>query len=170
MLQCEEHKLKKRQLSNRLYYRNKSKKQKSMNEEASVSKNPVSAFKKDAKETVVNRVEGVMTNLTIRLTGEAQKFQQTKQGIYILQPNHINGKKYWLQPGGPNAIWYDKENPDQGWNIGPIGNLGSSIASIVSEDSIGPLEATTWKYHDVMDDEFIEASNQITLSAGISLF
>ena len=170
MLQCEEHKLKKRQLSNRLYYRNKSKKQKSMNEEASVSKNPVSAFKKDAKETVVNRVEGVMTNLTIRLTGEAQKFQRTKQGIYILQPNYINGKKYWLQPGGPNAIWYDKENPDQGWNIGPIGNLGSSIASIVSEDSIGPLEATTWKYHDVMDDEFIEASNQITLSAGISLF
>ena len=98
------------------------------------------------------------------MLGEAKVAQSSTEGIYELQPNKINGKQHWLHQDGSCALWYNKQN--QNWNIGQIGNLGSTSALIKSSDvSIGPLEATTWSYEN--SGQFMEATstNLISLKA-----
>ena len=99
--------------------------------------------------------------------GAANRAQSSREGIYILQPDDVNGKEHWLQQdsldGRLNAIWFDKEFP--GWNIGLIKNLGSSNSALYSDNSTGPLEATTWKY--LSGPTWVEATDLIIVSAGI---
>ena len=107
--------------------------------------------------------------ITVTLLGAAKKAQFSREGIYILQPDDVNGKKHWIKQGGSNALWYGKKGY---WNIGPLWNCGSDTAGLISNVSIGPLEATTWKYvtYDqcIGDDHvWIEATDLIILSAGI---
>ena len=96
------------------------------------------------------------------MEGEAKVAQSSRAGIYILQPNYVNGKEHWLQQGGSNALWYDKNY----WYIGPKDDLGSSIGGLYGNASVSPLAATIWKY--VKNDTWIEGTEEIVLSAGNS--
>ena len=99
--------------------------------------------------------------------GAVKEAQSMKEGIYILQPNYVNGKQHWLQRNEltSNAIWWQEKKLR--WRIGPLFGPGSSTVGILSYDSTnGPLEVTTWKYCNLNGD-FSEATDQIILSAGI---
>ena len=103
----------------------------------------------------------VPTKLIVELKGAAKDIHSSTGGIYILRSNQVNSKAHWIQNGGLNALWYDKDHGD--WSIGDIGNLGSATVKIYSPDnSVGPLEATIWKYAN--NGEFIETTNLIILS------
>ena len=63
----------------------------------------------------------------------------------VLQPNsNVNGKPYWIQKNGNNAIW----NFYGVWHIGKEVNLGTGIAEIqsTSNDAANPYQVTSWKY------------------------
>ena len=92
---------------------------------------------------------GVPQKIIVKMKGETKKALTSTyiEGTYILETDLVNGKAHWIQDSISKlyALWYDKKYGD--WNIGKIGNLGSSTASIYSPDnSSGPHEATTWKY------------------------
>ena len=96
------------------------------------------------------------SKLFVRLKGDAKYAQSTREGIYNLAPNPINGKPHWIQDTKRNAIWY---NIDFGvWNIGLLKNLGSIKTGIVSLDSTnnGPFEASNWAY--VKNSKWVTAS------------
>ena len=101
----------------------------------------------------------------------ANDAQWSRKGIYILGPNKVNGKHYWIQEGGwlwggSNALWYV---PSGLWMIGPKDNLGEEMAGIYSSDgSAGPLEAKTWFYVSA-DYKWIYGSDMITLSSNAGL-
>ena len=89
--------------------------------------------------------------LTVQLGGAAKTAQWEIEGTYIPGPNDVNGKKHWLQQDcSKNALWYDE--PWNAWNIGPIGNLGSSLAKIWSYAGVPMMTpdevTTTWYYDD----------------------
>ena len=93
-------------------------------------------------------IAGIPKKLFIKLEGKAKNIYSSREGIYILGSHQVNGKAYWIQKGGSNALWHGKENPY--WFIGVMKNLGEDWdrSSIHSNDdsSVGPLEATsTWK-------------------------
>ena len=72
------------------------------------------------------------------------------QGIYILQPNSVNGKTWWFNKNGQSAIWYVPKGVSirgNRWGIGHHAELGQAIGFIASPDDVTePQEATTWKY------------------------
>ena len=83
----------------------------------------------------------------MKIRGDAEKSQLSKEGSYYLptQPNsNVNGKPYWIQKNGNNAIWY----LDGVWCIGKEVNLGTGIAEIqsTSDDAANPYQVTSWKY------------------------
>ena len=49
--------------------------------------------------------------------------------------------------------------------IGNKARLGSKFGRIHSKDSVGPLEATTWSYHDGV--EWIETTDDLIILTGI---
>ena len=84
--------------------------------------------------------------LIVTLKGEAKDAQSSREGIYILGPNLVNGKSHWLQNSGTNAIWYTKDK--RHWHIADQVHLGNDRAGIFSSEELaGPQEATTWKYY-----------------------
>ena len=89
-----------------------------------------------------------MDALTVTIKGETKELKVSSgvQGIYVLGPNSINGKSYWLQESGSNAIWYGI----LGWGIGSKDAMVSSrLASIISSKYVAsPQLATTWQYFD----------------------
>ena len=92
---------------------------------------------------------GIPQKIIVKLEGEAEDALSDfdTEGTYIIGSNLVNGKAYWIQESKSqsNAIWYD--NKYRNWNIAPIKNLGSTTAALYSpDDSVGPFEATTWKY------------------------
>ena len=93
--------------------------------------------------------------LIVTAKGEAKDTQSSRAGIYILGPNPVNGKPYWLQNSSSNAIWYDDK---QGrWHIAPLLSSGW----IYSPDDVAtPQVATTWKYYNkkwiASDDILVE--------------
>ena len=88
------------------------------------------------------------------------------EGIYIRGPNEVNGKYYWIQEGGSNALWYVASK--NSWLIGNKEQLGKYAGFIYSSDgSAGPLEANTWKYYN--GDKWIDGSNIITISSNEGL-
>ena len=97
------------------------------------------------------------------MKGAAKDVWHNLEGTYILGTNLVNGKAHWIQEGGSNALWHYKKY--RFWLIGNIDKLGRLKASIYSpDDSIGPLEATTWKYLD--NGKWIE-STDIAILQGI---
>ena len=79
------------------------------------------------------------SKLSVKLTGEIKDYMNHLEGVYLLQPNQINGKSHWIIEDGSLAIWYDKEDGKEAWNIGDIDDLGSqTIAMYSSGDSCKP--------------------------------
>ena len=73
------------------------------------------------------------------------------EGLYILGSNKINDKPYWIQHKAywmkerGMAIWYEKEDGVENWNIGNIEDLGNSAAIMYSSgNSVGPHEQSIW--------------------------
>ena len=168
MKQCDDYQREKRKLSKQSYYQREKNINTDKETTSAAYNNPSRKFGKDSEDNVLIRETEVPIELTVTLKGAAWKYHSSKEGIYILQPNEVNGKKFWIQPGGPNAIWnagnnYDKDIQNLCWIIGRIGHLGSSDVEIFSNASIGPLEATSWKYH--KRGKLIGPTRQIILSA-----
>merc|ERR1711935_1104029 len=46
--------------------------------------------------------------LKVTLNGEVKERWMKSEGTYILAPNLLNDKPYWLKETGLQAIWYDK--------------------------------------------------------------
>ena len=81
---------------------------------------------------------GSSGNLTVTLDGVAKL--ANIEGHYSL-----NGKQYWIQDQGSNAIWYDKKLKK--WRIGDKKHNGTSTSSLYStNDASGPENVTAWKY------------------------
>ena len=82
------------------------------------------------------------------LRGEAEEPLLGKEGSYYspTQPySNFNGKPYWIQKNGNNAIWYYYGV----WVIGKEVNLGTHRAEIrsASKDAANPYQVTSWKYY-----------------------
>ena len=95
-------------------------------------------------------------------------------GLYILKSDQINGKPYWVQhkeywiEGRGMAIW--NEGEFENWNIGDIGDLGSSTVFIYSSSyTVGPHETVTWNYfkNDDIDTSFETTDIIISPASGI---
>ena len=90
---------------------------------------------------------GTYGKLIVTLDGDAKLAQSDSEGLYTLASSPVNGKEYWIQDQGSNAIWYDNEDP-KNWVLGPKKNLGSGIFNLYStNDTTGPEEARTWNYN-----------------------
>ena len=78
---------------------------------------------------------------------DVKEMWSTSEGIYILASTKVNGKNYWLQGGGTDAIWYDKAF--KSWNLGGLSSLGNSTAKILTSQGTAvnslPHEVTPWK-------------------------
>ena len=83
---------------------------------------------------------GVSGNLTVTLDGGAKLAHSNREGHYIL-----NGKQYWIQDQGSNAIWFDKKFKK--WRIGDVKHNGTSTSSLYSTNlALVPENVTAWKY------------------------
>merc|ERR1711963_563446 len=80
--------------------------------------------------------------LVLTLNGEVLQYHGGKAGTYILA-SHIfnqppdaclkNSKPYWVTKDQKHAIWYDSDPEFCSWNIGLLGNVGSSQCVITSQ-------------------------------------
>ena len=109
------------------------------------------------------------TKIDVKLKDAAKKaerklIERRIEGVYILQSNHVNGKPYWFQAEGLHALWYWYTKEKSYWMIGNKARLGSKFGRIHSKDSVGPLEATTWSYHDGV--EWIETTDDLIILTG----
>ena len=96
--------------------------------------------------------EEYQRQISVTLKGGAFKSSSGEQGIYILQPNSVNEKTWWLQKNGQFAIWHlPKGLSKRGnrWVLGTQKYLGQARGFMASPDDVPkPQEATTWKYYD----------------------
>ena len=70
--------------------------------------------------------------------------------------NKVNGKPYWMQENGNNAIWYNNGV----WLIGKQTDLGTEIAEIQSSDDVAnPYQATKWTYVSKNNGKWIESND-----------
>ena len=73
-----------------------------------------------------------------------------------LAEGNVNGKPYWMQENGNNAIWYNNGF----WLIGKETNLGTEIAEMrSSHDVANPYQATTWLYVSKDNGKRIESND-----------
>ena len=83
--------------------------------------------------------------LIVRLDGDAKLAHGSKEGHYTLASTAVNGKQYWIQDQGSNAIWYDKKFKK--WRIGDKQYNGTSTSSLHStDDALISEKATSWNY------------------------
>ena len=83
------------------------------------------------------------------------------EGIYILGPNLVNGKAYWIQEKGSFALWYSKYNGIGNWNIGYLEDLGKDEVGLYClDESNVPFEILTWFY---LDDNGWEKTTDISI-------
>lgn len=89
------------------------------------------------------------------------------EGIYILGPNLVNGKAYWIQEGGSVALWYTNDG-EGNWNIGHLENLGSgNVGLFCFDESDVPIEIITWIYRD--GNEW-EETTDVSIQAAKGIF
>ena len=106
-------------------------------------------------------------NFIITLNNETKDAQGSRAGNYILAPNMVNGKKYWLQNGGTDAMWYCKNGLLAIGLQSNIGIGGCTCGLHAPGDSTGPETETGWKYsnsgwYDSKDnDVLVELGNTI---------
>ena len=98
-------------------------------------------------------------NLIVALRGDAKETQLDKEGSYYMNIqyiNKVNGKPYWMQENGNNAIWYNNGV----WLIGKQTDLGTEIAEIQSSDDVAnPYQATKWTYVSKNNGKWIESND-----------
>jgi len=86
--------------------------------------------------------------LKVTLNGEVKERWEKSEGTYILAPNLLNDKPYWLKEAGLQAIWYDKVFKN--WKIGDQSDLGTTTSRLLTTkgtaDTGLPHEVTPWKY------------------------
>ena len=98
------------------------------------------------------------------MSGDAKEAQSSKEGIYTLSLDTVNGKSYWMQEEGTSAIWFDKKYGN--WKIGSKDNLGTSASGLYSNANVDqPQEAKTWNYWVSGSETWIE-SNETEVYAG----
>ena len=91
----------------------------------------------------------------IKLDGDAKLAQGNVEGYYTLTSTLVNGKQNWIHVQKSKAIWYDKK-----WRIGGKENLGTTTSGLYStRDVNSPKDATTWKYWNYDDGEWMSTSN-----------
>ena len=114
------------------------------------------------------------------LKGEAlHSGASNAQGIYILQPNIVNGKTFWLNKNGQRAIWYLSKGLSMRrsrWGIGHPEDFGKAYGWVASPDDVAePQETTTWEYYngtiwktsnpgDVIVDDIQNSKNLISIN------
>ena len=96
----------------------------------------------------------------MKIRGEAEETLLCKEGSYYIPtlPNsNVNGKPYWIQKNGNNAIWYYWG----GWVIGKEVNLGTHRAEIrsISNGVANPYQVTSWKYRFFIHEDWIESND-----------
>ena len=79
----------------------------------------------------------------------------------------VNGKRYWVEENGNNAIWYYKTNSLDIWMIGFQNDVGTLTGGIytVSQNQCPNDEVNTWKY--VADDKWVDAGSDIEITCVI---
>ena len=85
----------------------------------------------------------------VALQGELSNKYQVCNGIYNLSSSLLNGKPFWLQEFGSQAIWFD--NTYKNWKIGNISYLGmANGAKLLTHRGTAanalPNEISPWKY------------------------
>ena len=102
---------------------------------------------------------------------DVKALHPSKEGVYILAPDLVNGRRYWIQEKGKgqggNAVWC---NDKKHWSIGPKENLGTRLVGIYSdipdEEGFGPIEATNWKWLEKNSGKWIPTSDIIVTQSG----
>ena len=91
------------------------------------------------KFTSLNSSESlhIPKKLRLYLYGAAYDAQGTRDGIYLIQTQPINGFPCWVQESGQNAIWFDDFNGR--WNIGGFEERGKDICAVA-----GPFSFDEW--------------------------
>ena len=74
----------------------------------------------------------------LRLSGSVKDEQSSKEGIYYLSTDNINGFPYWKQKSDDNAIWFQK-SWYVGWTVGNEDYLGQDYNGIIE-----PNDVTAW--------------------------
>ena len=101
---------------------------------------------------------GAYGKLIVTLDGEAKLAQRHLEGLYTLASTPVNGKQTWIHEQGSDAIWYDKKCKH--WKIGPKEDLGTNKCFLHStNNTTGPEEATTWKYWNDNENDWMPTSN-----------
>ena len=91
------------------------------------------------------------------MTGGAKDAQSSKEGIYTLSLDTVNGKSYWIQEEGTSAIWFDKKYGN--WKIGSKDNLGTSASGFYSSSNVNqPQDTTIWNYYITDNKTWIQAN------------
>ena len=109
--------------------------------------------------------------LIVNLSGALKKSMDFLEGLYILESDVINGKPYWIQDKAywnkerGMAIWYEKEDGFESWNIGEIEDLGNSTVFLYSSSyTVGPHETSTWNYFVNDDDDTTFETTDVIIS------
>ena len=91
------------------------------------------------------------------MSGDAKEAQSSKEGIYTLSLDTVNGKSYWMQEEGTSAIWFDKKYGN--WKIGSKDNLGTSASGLYSNFNLNkPQDVIFWSYYITDNNTWIEAN------------
>ena len=79
----------------------------------------------------------------------------------------VNGKRYWVEENGNNAIWYNKTQSLDIWMIGSKSDVGTLTGGIytVKENQCPNDEVNTWKY--VAEDKWVDAGSDIEITCVI---
>ena len=77
--------------------------------------------------------------------------------VKSLAEGNVNGKPYWIQENGNNAIWYKNGV----WLIGKEINLGTDKAEIYSASNYeaNPYQVISWKYASSKNEKWIESND-----------
>ena len=77
--------------------------------------------------------------------------------VKSLAEGNVNGKPYWIQENGNNAIWYKNGV----WLIGKEINLGTDKAEIYSASNhvANPYQVVSWKYASSKNGKWIESND-----------
>ena len=96
------------------------------------------------------------SRIRVTLNGVVKDKHGSKAGTYQKASDLINGRSYYNQIDGDQALWWDKIT--NVWMIGPSSYLGSNTGGISSvQDSACPTSDNLFKYADVAASVFVLA-------------
>ena len=77
----------------------------------------------------------VPPKIQLILGGTVKDQHDDTQGIYLLVQDFINGRYFWNQVGGTNAIWFQRSWYTS-WMIGPEAYLGQNYTGITLPNAL----------------------------------